>query len=162
MRVPDFLTLYQAELQEACSFETQMADALPGLAQKATDPSLKQLLEDEAAEARNHAAAITALLEARGAQPREHKDQSMQTLIGEARDWVIQIDDPALRDAALIASAQRLQHYEIAVYGSLAAWAKQQGLDEADTLLAILDEERRADAKLTEIATASVNEKAMI
>jgi ferritin-like metal-binding protein YciE len=68
------------------------------------------------------------------------------------------VQDPDLRDAGLIASAQRIEHYEIAVYGTLATWAKQLGLDEdLQTLHAILQEEKRTDERLTELAERVVN-----
>ena len=71
------------------------------------------------------------------------------------------VQDPDLRDAGLVASAQRIEHYEIAVYGTLATWAKQLGLDEdLRTLHAILQEEKRADERLTELAERIVNPEA--
>jgi len=93
--------------------------------------------------------------------PRAHKDQSMKSIIGEADKWAHMIEAPSLRDAGLIASAQRIGHYEIAVYGTLASWATQLELGEdADTLHAMLDAEKSADDKLTELARNVVNPQA--
>lgn len=93
--------------------------------------------------------------------PDAHEDQSMRGLVAEGKKWALMLDDPALRDAALIASAQRIEHYEIAVYGTLACWAKQLELqDDLDTLLVILEQEKAADDALTECAKLEVNPKA--
>ena len=82
----------------------------------------------------------------------------MQAIVREAEKWAKMVQDPDLRDAGLIASAQRVEHYEIAVYGTLATWAKQLGLDEDErTLHANLDEEKRADEKLSALAKRIVN-----
>jgi len=109
-------------------------------------------------ETRTQLERLADMLNRHGVAPNEHRDQSMQTLIGEARKWLAMLDDPAARDAALFASAQRIEHYEIAIYGSLAAWAKKLGFHEdLETLLTILDEERRADATLTDLAKDRVN-----
>lgn len=153
--------LYLAELQEARSFEGQIAKAAGPLAEAAQNPQLKKMLEDERPEAVHHGERVTALLERHDADPRAHEDQAMRAILDEAVKWAGEIDDPAVRDAALIASVQRIQHYEIAAYGSLVAWARQERLeDDLETLSAILEAEKAADAKLTEIARETVNAEA--
>jgi ferritin-like metal-binding protein YciE len=90
--------------------------------------------------------------------PREHVDQAMQAMLKEAEKWAGMVPDQDLRDAGLIASAQRVEHYEIAVDGSLATWAKQLGLDEdLPVLLDILEEEKRTDDTLSTLAKRVVN-----
>jgi ferritin-like metal-binding protein YciE len=82
----------------------------------------------------------------------------MQAMLQEAEKWASMVQDQNLRDAGLIASAQRVEHYEIAVYGSLATWAKQLGLDDdLQVLLAILEEERRTDERLSRLAKRMIN-----
>jgi len=82
----------------------------------------------------------------------------MQAIVREAEKWAKMVQDPDLRDAGLIASAQRVEHYEIAVYGTLATWAKQLGSDEDErTPHAILDEEKRSDETLTGLAKQVIN-----
>ena len=82
----------------------------------------------------------------------------MQAIVREAEEWARMVQDPDLRDAGLIASAQRVEHYEIAVYGTLATWAKQLGLDEDErTLHANLGEEKRTDETLTRLAKQVIN-----
>jgi ferritin-like metal-binding protein YciE len=85
----------------------------------------------------------------------------MQAMIRDAEKWANTIRNPHLRDAALIASAQRIEHYEMAVYGTLSTWAKQLGLQEdLRTLHAILEQEKQADEKLTSLAKEAVNPSA--
>ena len=87
-----------------------------------------------------------------------HVDQAMQAMLREAEKWATMVQDRDLRDAGIIASAQRVEHYEIAVYGSLATWAKQLGLDEdLPALLDILEEEKRTDESLSTLAKRVVN-----
>ena len=84
--------------------------------------------------------------------------RAMQGIIEEAKEMMEQEGDPAVMDAALISSAQRVEHYEIASYGTLVTWARQMGHSEAEQLLQqTLDEEKAADRKLTELAESEVN-----
>ncbi len=160
MNIANLKDLYLAELQEARSFEGQIAYALGGLAEKASDPRLKEALEADRPESLRHGEHITALLDKHGVDPRAHTDQTMKAILSEAENWAETITDADTRDAALIASLQRIQHYEIAAYGSLAAWARELGLEDAGTLHDILEEEKAADAKLSEIARTKVNAEA--
>jgi len=160
MDISDFRDLYLKELQEARSVENQLVEALPRMKETARDPDLKQAIDDHLGETRAQLERIETILDRYGADPSEHEDQSMKRLIDEGEKWAGMLDG-ALRDAALIASAQRIEHYEIAVYGTLASWAKQLGEDEdLDALLATLDEEKGADEGLTELAKREVNPSA--
>ena len=162
MDIGDLRTLYLTELQEARSFEEQIADALGSLAGRTSDTALKTALEDDVPATRRHAQRVASLIESHAAEPHAHEDGSMRAILEEARTWATAIEDPSVRDAAVLASAQRIQHYEIAVYGSLAAWAKLLGFDDdRETLLGILDEEKTADAGLTQLAERSVNHAAV-
>ena len=103
-------------------------------------------------------ARVEEILRRHSTEPREHVDQAMQAMLQEAEKWANMVQDRDLRDAGIIASAQRVEHYEIAVYGSLATWAKQLGLDEdMQALLAILEEEKRTDERLSRPAKRVVN-----
>jgi ferritin-like metal-binding protein YciE len=161
MNVDNFRELYIAELQELRSVENQLVDALPKMVEAAQHPDLKQALQAHLNETRTQRERLDGLLQRQKADPREHQDQSMQAIVREADKWAKMVQDPDLRDAGLIASAQRVEHYEIAVYGTLTTWAKQLGFDEDQrTLHAILDEEKRADEKLTAIAKQVINPEA--
>jgi ferritin-like metal-binding protein YciE len=161
MHIETLKDLYLAELQEARSVEAQLSEALPKMIDAANAEDLKNALEDHLGETRSQRERMDEILRRHGVEPRAHSDQSMQTIIAEADKWAGMVDDPDCRDAGLIASAQRIEHYEIAVYGTLATWAGQLGLQEdADTLRAILAEEKSADDALTGLAKAGINAEA--
>jgi len=161
MNVDDFRELYVAELQELHSVEEQLCQALPKMVDMADHRELKDAIAAHLEETRRQRDRLDELLSLHRANPREHRDGSMQAMIAEADRWAGMVQDRDLRDAGLIASAQRIEHYEIAVYGTLATWAKQLGLDEdLRVLLEILDEEKRTDEKLTDLAKRVVNREA--
>ena len=158
MNVDNFREMYIAELQELRSVEAQLIEALPKMADMASHPELKQAIQTHLEETRWQQSQLDEILRRHGVDPREHVDQAMQAMLKEAEKWAGMVPDQDLRDAGLIASAQRVEHYEIAVYGSLATWAKQLGLDEdLPTLLDILEEEKRTDQSLSTLAKRVVN-----
>ncbi|MFW6024326.1 MAG: ferritin-like domain-containing protein [Dichotomicrobium sp.] len=161
MKVDDFQQMYLAELQEIHSAEAQLAKALPELAERASTPQLKGAFQDQLSETRSHLERMEDLLKHHGTDPSAHDDQSMQAIVSETGKWARMIDAPNLRDAAMIASAQRMAHYEIAVYGTLASWAQKMGLDDdAETLHALCEEEKHTDRRLTELSESLVDPKA--
>jgi ferritin-like metal-binding protein YciE len=158
MNVTSLRDLYIAELQEIRSVEEQLVAALPRMADVAGHPELKQGIQTHLEETRAQQSRVEEILRRHSAEPREHVDQAMQAMLQEAVKWASMVQDQNLRDAGLIASAQRVEHYEIAVYGSLATWAKQLGLDDdLQVLLAILEEERRTDERLSRLAKRMIN-----
>jgi ferritin-like metal-binding protein YciE len=158
MDVGNFRKMYTVELQEACSLESQLIGALPQMAEVANNPQLKQAIRTHLEETRGHRRQIEDLLKRHGAGPDEHTDQAMQTMIREADKWVWMVHGSGARDAGLIASAQRIEHYEIAIYGTLATWAEQLGLEEDQHALhGILEQEKHADDELTKLAKSSIN-----
>ncbi|MFL5193740.1 MAG: ferritin-like domain-containing protein [Microvirga sp.] len=158
MNVDNFREMYIAELQELRSVEAQLVEALPKMADMASHPELKQAIQTHLEETRWQQSQLDEILRRHGVDPREHVDQAMQAMLKEAEKWAGMVPDQDLRDAGLIASAQRVEHYEIAVYGSLATWAKQLGLDEdLPALLDILEEEKRTDESLSRLAKRVVN-----
>lgn len=162
MNLNDLQQMYLTELQELHSVEDQLVQALPKMAEKAENPKLKNAIQHHLVETDSHRARVEDILRRHNVPAREHTDQSMQALIRESQKLAGMVDDPHVRDAGLIGSAQRLEHYEIAAYGTVACWAKQLGHQEdLQTLVSILDEEKHADEKLTEIAKQSVNAEAV-
>ena len=162
MKSNDVLQVYVSELQELRSVEEQLVAALPKMAQAAQHPELKQAFEQHLEETRSHQQQVETILRRLDAEPREHIDQAMQAIIREAEKMMQMTGDPDLRDAEMIGSAQRVEHYEIAAYGTLATYAKCLGHDDdARVLHAILDQEKKADALLTQIAERIVNPKAL-
>src|SRR5919204_5312892 len=143
MEISHFKDMYLAELQELVSVEDQLAEALLRMAAAASHPALKNALVDHHSETITQRDRLVAILHQNGADPAAHVDQAMQALIRETRKMLGMLQGDDLRDAGLIASAQRLEHYEIAAYGSAAALAGQLELREDQKLLhKTLDEEK--------------------
>ncbi|HLH88879.1 MAG TPA: DUF892 family protein [Xanthobacteraceae bacterium] len=162
MQISSFRDMYIAELQELLSVESQLVRSLPGLAEIAAHPELKDALRQHFTETRAQKARLEAMLRQHGADPKAHADQAMQALLAETVKMLKILDIDEMRDAGLIASAQKLEHYEIAAYGTAAALAGQLDLrDDQRILHQTLDEERAADAKPTEIAKRQINARAV-
>ncbi|KWV55573.1 hypothetical protein AS156_05495 [Bradyrhizobium macuxiense] len=162
MKITTFKDMYIAELQELVSAESQLAAALPSMAEVASHLSLKDAFSRHQRETVVQGERLKALLRMHGADPNLHTDQAMQALIGETAKMVSILPNDDLRDAALIASAQRLKHYEIAAYGSAAALAGQLDLRDDQRLLHdSLEEKRHADMLLTALAKGEINQDAL-
>jgi len=161
MQINSFKEMYVSELQEARSLEAQLTSVLPEMIEKTDDADLKQALQDHLSETQNHLERVGEILQRHGATAEDHKEQSMVRLVSEAEKWAEMIKDRDQRDAGIIASARRVEHYEMAVYGTLSAWAKQLGFGEdEEDLRAILAQERAADDKLTRLAEREINPSA--
>jgi len=161
MQITGFKDMYIAELQELVSMEGQLADVLQRSAEVASHPSLQDLFKKHRLETMQQGDRVRSILQKHGANAQAHTDQSIQALIAETEKManILQGDD--LRDAGLITSAQKLEHYEIAAYGSAAALAGQLDLrDDQRQLHTILEQERRADKLLTDLAKAEINHDA--
>ncbi|GAA5236545.1 hypothetical protein GCM10025795_48100 [Verticiella sediminum] len=150
--------MYIAELQELRSAEALMADGLNALAGRAAARDLTQFLSRQAEETARQCERLDALLQAQGAEPAAHHDSSMGAMLREAGRWSDRLDDPELSDAALVVSVQRMKHYKMAVYGSLASWARhlQLGQDSV-TLQNTLADEKRTDQDITRLAERTLN-----
>lgn len=158
MTITGFHELYIAELQEARSFEAMLTEALAKMADLASEEQLKRAFRQHLAETREHQRSVEALIENLQADSREHNDRSMEVLISQSEKMAGMVEAGPLRDAALIASAQRIEHYEIAVYGTLATYAQLLGLaNDHQILSGILGEEKDADDLLSDIAIGMVN-----
>jgi ferritin-like metal-binding protein YciE len=162
MEISTFKDMYLAELQELVSVEEQLAEALLRMAAAASHPALKDALVDHHAETLAQKERLLAILRTHGVDPAAHVDQAMEALIRETRKMLGILEGDDLRDAGLIASIQKLEHYEIAAYGSAAALAGQLELRDDQMLLHdSLLEEKEADARLTDIAKGEVNPDAL-
>ena len=154
------------QLADLRSAETQLVAALPKVARAATHPQLRTAIEDHLEETRQHVRRLDRIFAERGTRAPSMKCKGMEGLLEEADEMVSASGDPASKDAALIAAAQRVEHYEIAAYGTARTLAGELGLDNAKNVLQeTLDEEGKADALLTQIATGGlfrtgVNEQA--
>jgi ferritin-like metal-binding protein YciE len=162
MEINNFKDMFLAELQELVSVEGQLADALLRMAGAASHPELKRVLVHHRAETETQRERLITILTKHGADPTAHIDQAMQALITETKKMLTMLKSDDLRDAGLIASAQKLEHYEIAAYGTAAALAGQLDLrDEQKMLHLSMEEEKRVDAVLTKLAKREVNPDAV-
>jgi ferritin-like metal-binding protein YciE len=162
MQITNFKDMYIAELQEPASLEGQLADALSRMAEAASHPSLKRALMQHRAETQAQRKRLESTLQKHGANPRAHTDQAMQALVNETEKMLAMLKGEDLRDAGLIASAQKLEHYEIAAYGTAPALAGQLDLrDDQQMLHESLEEEKQADVRLTKLAKGEVNPDAL-
>jgi ferritin-like metal-binding protein YciE len=157
-------TLHDAfldELRDAYDGEKQLTKALPKMAKAATSPILRDAFETHLEETRGHIERLERVMEGLGEKPRGKHCDGLAGIIEEGKAIMEEDFDEATLDACLIAAGQRSEHYEIAAYGTLVAWAEAMGHTDAVPLLQeILDEEKAADEKLTSIAEAGINQEA--
>lgn len=149
-------TLADAFYDELCDVyhaEKQLLKALPKMAKKATSPKLAKAFEAHLAETEEQVARCEAAFEDTGKAPKAKKCEAMEGLISEASSMMEEDADPEVMDAILIACAQKVEHYEIATYGTLCTWAEQLGYKKAKAALGKnMGEEEAADEKLTSIS----------
>jgi ferritin-like metal-binding protein YciE len=148
----------EAELKDLYSAEKQLVEALPDIVQAATSKELSDAVSEHLQETRGHVKRLEEVFQSIGMKPESEHCDGMEGLISEGSEVAEARGDGDARDAALIGAAQRVEHYEIAAYGTARTIAKQLGHTDAAKLLGqTLDEESAADEKLTKIAENSVN-----
>jgi ferritin-like metal-binding protein YciE len=157
-------TLHDAfldELRDAYDAEKQVLKALPKMARAATSPDLRSAFESHLEETRGQVDRLEQVFASLDERVRGKHCEGVAGIIEEGKGVMEEEFDDMTMDAALIASAQRVEHYEMAAYGTLVAWAKAMGHTEAVGLLEeILEEEKAADQKLTAIAEGGINQQA--
>ncbi len=160
MKSDNLLKLYFDQLDQIHSAETQIREALPKMIKAATEPELKSALQHHLQETQDHAARLDKiLLEAKGVVDPKHC-KGIAALIMEGEDIIQDATDESVCDAGIIAAAQKIEHYEMAAYGTLRTFAEILGNPEHAALLEhTLEEEKHADAILTSIADTA-NDKA--
>jgi ferritin-like metal-binding protein YciE len=157
MQLASLKDVYTHELQDLHSAETQLLEALPKMAQAATSAELRQAFEHHLEETQGHVQRLDEILAQSGIGASATKCKGMAGLIAEGDEIVSAQGDPTVKDAALISAAQRVEHYEIAAYGTARTLADELGMDDAKDLLdQTLDEESQADKLLTKIATGGM------
>ncbi len=153
--------LFVHQLQDIYYAEKQILKALPKMIDKATAPELKAGFEAHLAETSGHVQRLEQVFRQHGAEIKAVTCPAIDGIVKEADEVAGDVDDKEVLDAALVASAQAVEHYEMARYGTLIAWARQLGREDCAALLRqTLDEEKAADQKLTRIAEAKVNLRA--
>lgn len=158
MKLKTLEDLYIHELKDLYSAEKQLIRALPKMAKAAANEKLAQGFEKHLEETREHAARLEKLLGRHDQTTRGPKCKGMEGLIAEGSEMIEEEADDEVRDAGLIAAAQRVEHYEIAGYGTARTYAELLGDKEGMKILqATLDEEAETDQKLTKLAVSSIN-----
>ncbi len=153
--------LFHNQLQDAYSAETQITKALPKMAKAATSPDLKAGFEQHLAETKNQLTRLEKVCSMVGCKTGGNTCEATEGLIAEGEEVMGMGLDPDTLDAGLIAAAQKVEHYEIAVYGTLCAFAKRLGHANAAAVLhETLEEEKATDEKLTQLAERGINQKA--
>lgn len=155
--------LFVHALRDIYYAENRNLKLLPGMVDKASDPRLKQALTSHLGETENHILRLQDVFRMYGAEVKGVDCPAFDGLIEEADDVADEVEDRKVLDAALIAAAQAIEHYEIARYGSLIAWAKELAREDcAGVLEKNLAEEKAADRKLTAMAKSGVNTAAAV
>jgi ferritin-like metal-binding protein YciE len=154
--------LFVDQLQDLYDAEQRLVNALPLMAQAAHDPNLKNAFQMHLRETENHVRRLEQVFKSIGSTAKSKTCQAMKGLVAEGQEAIDAEGDPAVKDAALIAAAQRVEHYEIAAYGTAKTFAQRLGKQPAVRFLEqTLDEEKAADRKLTDIAESGVNQEAV-
>lgn len=150
--------LLHEQIEDLYDAEKRLIDALPKMADAASSPQLKAAFNEHLRQTEGHARKLEQVFHQLGREPHRETCEAMKGLITEGEEMVNAGGDPAVKDAALIAAAQRVEHYEISGYGTARTFAEHLGHSEVAQLLEeILDEEKMTDKKLTEIAESNIN-----
>ena len=150
------------ELKDLYNAENQIVKALPKMAKAANSPELQKAFEDHLEETKNQVQRLEEIFQQLELPLRGKKCKAMEGLLEEGKDVVDEDAEPHVKDAALIAAAQKVEHYEIASYGTAQAFAKLLGHETiAELLHQTLEEEKNADVKLTQLAETAINMEAV-
>ena len=154
-------TLLLHEVKDLYHAEKQLVKALPKVAKKVSSPELKNAVEEHLQQTEGHVNRLEQVFEMLGQPAKSTKCKGMAGILDEAEEVMKFKGTPEAMDAAIIMSAQKVEHYEIAGYGSAATWADMLGRQDIKNLLGqTLDEEERTDQKLTELAKSGINQRA--
>ena len=161
MKLESLETLYVEELRDIYNAESQLVKALPKMAKTAASPELKQAFEDHLEQTKEHVTRLEEIFEKLDKKPSGKTCHAMKGLIEEGSEIIDQEGEEHVIDAGLIAAAQKVEHYEMASYGTVRTWAEVLGEEDAAELLQqTLDEEGETDKRLTELAEEIVNVEA--
>jgi len=160
MALKNLTDLYEEQLKDMYSAEKQLSEALPKLAEGASNADLKKAFKEHHKQTQTQMQRLEQIFEARGISPGRKKCKGMKGLVEEGSEVLEESSKSAARDAALIGAAQKAEHYEIATYGSLRAYANALGeSQQAQLLQTSLDEESQTNERLTSLAE-TINQKA--
>ncbi|HEX7182721.1 MAG TPA: ferritin-like domain-containing protein [Thermoanaerobaculia bacterium] len=163
MKLESLKDLYLEQLRDLYSAETQLVDALPKMAAAASSPDLKAGFNEHLRQTQEQVRRLERIFNDLSQKPTGHTCEGMKGLIKEGEEMIKTKGEPAAIDAGLIAAAQRVEHYEIAGYGTVRTYAELLGHNEHVTLLErSLNEEEETDERLTELAESHINEEALV
>jgi ferritin-like metal-binding protein YciE len=158
MKLETLEDLFLYELKDLYDAENRLTDALPKLAKAATSPELRKAFQNHLQETQGHVSRLERIFKQLGHEPERETCEAIKGLISEGEEVMGAKGNAVVRDAALIAAAQRVEHYEIAGYGTARALARSLGLEDIPEILTqTLDEEGNSDRTLTAIAEGSIN-----
>jgi len=161
MKLESVENLFLHELKDLLSAEKQLVKALPKMAKGAASEALREAFEDHLEQTKEHVERLESIFENLGKAARAEHCKAMEGLVEEGADLLEEDGEDMVKDAALIGAAQKVEHYEIASYGTARTFAELLGNDKAVQLLQqTLDEEKETDAKLTELAMSEINVEA--
>ncbi|MGQ4272887.1 YciE/YciF ferroxidase family protein [Terrihabitans sp. B22-R8] len=161
MAVKSMEDLFLNTLKDVYHAEKQVLKALPKMAKKTTSPELKAAFETHRTETEGQVERLEQVFELLGKRAQGKPCAAMEGLVEESKEAMEEIEEPDVLDAALLSDAQAVEHYEIARYGTMIAWADKLGMTEASALLQqTLQEEKKTDELLTQLALGDVNTKA--
>jgi len=150
--------LFEDSLKDIYWAEKALTKAIPKMIKNASSQELIEALESHLTETEEHVRRAEEVFRVLGKEPKAKKCEAMEGLIAEAEDIMKESDEGVMRDAGIILAGQKVEHYEIATYGTLRTFAQTLGLDDAASILAqTLEEEKNADEKLTEVAESAIN-----
>lgn len=153
--------LYVEELRDLYNAETQLVKALPKMAKAATNADLKAGFEEHLEVTQGQVERLERIFAEMDEKPKGKKCVAMEGLVQEGKEIIDELDKGEVLDAALVGAAQKVEHYEIAGYGTVRTWAEMLGFEDAARLLQeTLDEEKATDLKLTELAESVINVEA--
>jgi ferritin-like metal-binding protein YciE len=161
MKLNSLHELYVAELKDLYDAEQRIIKALPKMAKAASSPDLRNAFEEHLQQTQGHVQRLERVFQSLDEPAKGQKCKGIEGIIDEGEDLMDEDAPPAVCDAALIAAAQRVEHYEIAAYGTVRNFARRLGYsDQAELLNQTLQEEGATDKKLTSLAESYVNEEA--
>jgi ferritin-like metal-binding protein YciE len=162
MAIETLEDLFHHELSDIYNAEKQLTKALPKMAKAAYDESLKAAFEKHLGETEDQIAILDQVFELCDCKPQRIKCEAMEGLIEEGKGVIEDIEQGPIRDVALIAAAQKVEHYEISGYGTLCALAAKLGYSKQQKLLhKIMEQERKTDEALTSLAEGGITDEAM-
>jgi len=162
MKIESMEDLFIEQIADLYDAEKRLVKALPKMAEASTSSQLRQGFESHFEQTKGHVSRLERIFGELGKEAKSQTCDAMKGLISEGEDMISDIEESPLRDAGLIAAANRVEHYEIAAYGSARSFAETLGLNNAVSLLEqTLEEEKQADQKLTRIAESMINNEAL-